>query len=210
MVFIIFFRLHFISFIRKIANSNYSWIKVADAFDNFLLNLWLYFSPSVGKMSQGILLMPFTLSQVTPSSTGDRAPVDVYNRDFNNELIALASIFISTIPLIIAQFVRLNQDTTKTAIVNNKMRLEEISLQNQQKDQKISENEIRIISANDTIAVLKEQIIDLKSEISNRNLLFSHISTIIQISLREDNLEQIKNQLTSIITLIENNQPKSK
>jgi hypothetical protein len=122
----------------------------------------------------------------------------------------LASIFISTIPLIIAQFVRLNRDTIKTAIVNNKMRLDEISLQNQQKDQKISEIEIRIISANDTITVLKEQIIDLKSEISNRNLLFSHISTIIQISLREDNLEQIKNQLASIIAMIENNQPKSK
>lgn len=208
MVFIIFFRLHFISFIRKIANSNYSWIKVADTFDNFLLNLWLYFSPSVGKSSQGLLIAFVLLSQATPSSTSDRTQVDSHN--FNNELIALASIFISTIPLIIAQFVRLNRDTIKTAIVNNKMRLDEISLQNQQKDQKISEIEIRIISANDTITVLKEQIIDLKSEISNRNLLFSHISTIIQISLREDNLEQIKNQLASIIAMIENNQPKSK
>ncbi len=152
----------------------------------------------MGELSQGILI----LGQSQPSTT----QIPVINQSFNNELIALASIFISTIPLIVAQFVRLNQDTAKTAIASNKIRLEEISTQSQQKDQKISEIEAKLLMANETISVLKDQIVELKSQISNRSLLFNHVSVMLQICLNEDNLEQIKSQINSILALINKSQ----
>ncbi len=198
MVFIFLDDLHILSFVHKITFGNYSWGEIAGVFDYILFIFWICCSPTMGELSQGILI----LGQSQPSTT----QIPVINQSFNNELIALASIFISTIPLIVAQFVRLNQDTAKTAIASNKIRLEEISTQSQQKDQKISEIEAKLLMANETISVLKDQIVELKSQISNRSLLFNHVSVMLQICLNEDNLEQIKSQINSILALINKSQ----
>lgn len=152
----------------------------------------------MGELSQGILI----LGQSQPSTT----QIPVINQSFSNELIALASVFISTIPLIVSQFVRLNQDTAKTAIAFNKIRLDEVSAQSQQKDQKISEIEAKLLIANETVSALKEQIVELKSQMSNRSLLFNHVSVMLQICLNQDNLERIKSQINSILALIDQNQ----
>lgn len=198
MVFILLNDLYVLSFVHKISLSNYSRCEFTGIFDYILFVFWICCSPTMGELSQGILI----LGQSQPSTT----QIPVINQSFNNELIALASVFISTIPLIVSQFVRLNQDTAKTAIAFNKIRLDEVSAQSQQKDQKISEIEAKLLIANETVSALKEQIVELKSQMSNRSLLFNHVSVMLQICLNEDNLEQIKSQINSILALINQNQ----